>query len=133
MRLSQSNRIFASLMVLGLLLAGWSSIRSQAPTGGDAAADILRSIRKPKVPVSGRTGAPIYIAAQINSSMRMRREQAWAFVQQAWEPVMVQGSKIPAWMTWYEEADIAQLYRELLRKRGNRTATTTAEVEAALN
>jgi hypothetical protein len=62
--------------------------------------------------------------------MRARRNQAWAIVQQAWEPVPVAGSKIPAWMTWYEEQDVAQLYGELIRKQGMRSAVTPAEVSA---
>jgi hypothetical protein len=60
--------------------------------------------------------------------MRARRDQAWAIVQQVWEPVPIAGSKIPAWMTWYEEQDIAQLYRELISKQNS--ATTPSEVRA---
>src|SRR5947209_19403957 len=60
--------------------------------------------------------------------MRARRDQAWAIVQQVWEPVPVAGDKIPAWMTWYEEQDVAQLYRELLNKQNR--AATSAEVKA---
>lgn len=94
--------------------------------------DILNSPRKPKVPFTSSTIAPRYDATQINNSMRMRREQAWATVQQVWQPVTVQGTKIPAWVTWYEEEDVAELYRALLRRRGSRNTSTPADIDAVL-
>lgn len=94
--------------------------------------DILRSTQKPRVPISDNPLRPRFAALEMNSSMRARREQAWATVQQAWEPVTVAGSKIPAWMTWYEEEDVAQLYRELLNKHGANRRDVTTNVDAVL-
>jgi hypothetical protein len=83
--------------------------------------------------MSSKGSKTLFTAAEIDSSMRARRSQAWEIVQQAWEPVEVAGSKIPAWMTWYEEEDIAQLYRELVSKQGGRSASSPAELSANVN
>ena len=108
----------------------WSPWSSLAQSQGAAArarsvsaeqTDGLRSTQKPKAPISdGRPESASqnkFSAAEINSSMRARRNQAWAIVEQVWAPVSVAGGKIPAWMTWYEEQDIGPLYRALLSKQ----------------
>src|SRR6185369_447430 len=75
-----------------------------------------------------------FSAAEINSSMRARRNQAWTIVEQVWAPVSVAGGKIPAWLTWYEEEDIGPLYTELLNKQKNgRGASTPAEARANID
>jgi hypothetical protein len=133
----------ACLTLIAVCLITWSMGRSQG-TGGAARSvtveqeSILRSAQKPKAPISdGRpeiTGRNRFSVAEINNSMRARRNQAWAIVEQVWEPVSVAGSKIPAWMTWYEEQDIAQLHRELLNKQtGSNSATTPAEISASVD
>ncbi len=48
--------------------------------------------------------------------MRARREAAWRVVQRVWAPVQAQGGTVPAWMTWYEQEDIEQLYRDMLTR-----------------
>jgi hypothetical protein len=134
------NTALACLTVTAAFLVTWSIVRSQGTTGrarsvGVEQDSILRSAQKPKAPISDGRSENItrakFTVAEINNFMRARRNQAWAIVQQVWEPVPVAGSKIPAWMTWYEEQDIAQLYRELISKQmGTNSATTPAEVRA---
>lgn len=130
-----------------VFLVTWSSVQSQGTAGDEGSAragsvrpgtfrseqdNILRSRQKPKAPISD--GSPEgarrnrFSAADINSSMRVRRNHAWDNVAQTWTPVSVAGGKIPAWMTWYEQEDIGPLYRELLRQQ--RGASTRAEVRA---
>jgi hypothetical protein len=118
----------------------WFTAQSQgapAPAGSGAVEQdsILKSKQKPKAPISdGRPETASrnnFSAAEINSSMRARRNQAWAIVEQVWAPVSVAGGKVPAWMTWYEEQDIGPLYRELLSKQTNgRGESTPAQVRA---
>src|SRR2546423_14019493 len=51
----------------------------------------------------------------VNNSMKARRDMAWAIVGRVWEPVKIPGGgKIPTWMTWYEQEDIQELYREMM-------------------
>src|SRR5438874_2423561 len=51
----------------------------------------------------------------VNNSMKARRDMAWAIVGRLWEPVKIPGGgKIPTWMTWYEQEDIQELYREMM-------------------
>src|SRR5258706_9329015 len=123
------------LIVIAVVIAAWFS-QSQSTPGRSPAIErdedsILRSAQKPRAPISDNTIRDKFTAAEINSSMRARRNQAWAIVQQVWQPVPVAGGKIPAWMTWYEQQDIAQLYRELLNKEGASSATPQ-NVEALL-
>ncbi len=127
-------------MLIVVSLTTWAVVQSQtspAVSAGGAGSlqqeSILRSTQKPRVPKSD--GRPenanrAFTAAEISSSMRARRDQAWVIVQQVWEPIPVAGSKIPAWMTWYEEEDIAQLYRELIDKQDAKSALSPAEVSA---
>lgn len=141
----------ACFALIALCLMTWSPwspssiAQSQGTTGAGSVRveqdSILRSAQKPKAPISdGRPETASqnrFSAAEINSSMRARRNQAWANVEQVWAPVSVAGSKIPAWMTWYEEQDIAQLYRELLSKQTSRGGASTpgqvsANVDAVL-
>src|ERR1700726_4001072 len=115
----------ACLAVTAVFLITWSTARSQGTADRSRSVpaeqySILRSTQKPKAPISDsrpENTAAKFTAAEINNSMRARRGQAWAIVQQVWEPVPIAGSKIPAWMTWYEEQDIAQVYRELISKK----------------
>lgn len=127
----------ACLTVTAAFLITWSIVRSQESTGGASSVrleqdTILRSAQKPKAPISD--GGPEnasrakFTVAEIDNSMRARRNQAWATVQQVWQPVPVAGGKVPAWMTWYEEQDIAQLYRELVSKQGAGSSLTPVEV-----
>lgn len=118
-------------------MAGWSITHSQGNARGEGSTiitqNILHSPQKPKVPISDNPNRPKFSAAQITNSMRARREQAWAFVQQAWTPVTVGGSsRIPAWMTWYEEQDVADLFRELLNGQTAGRSATAARVDAVL-
>jgi hypothetical protein len=114
-------------------------VRSQETVGASRSAraeqgNILKSAQKPKAPITDGATRNRFSVAEINSSMRARRDQAWSIVEQVWEPVSVDGSKIPAWMTWYEEQDIAQLYRELLnRMMSSKNAITPAEVRAQVD
>ena len=82
----------------------WSSIAQSQQTAGASSVtveqdSILRSAQKPKAPISdGRldtTSRNRVSAAEINSSMLARRNQAWAVVEQVWAPVSVMGGKIP--------------------------------------
>jgi hypothetical protein len=129
----------ACLALIVVCLVTWSSVQSQGTAGepgsGVEQDSILRSRQKPKAPISdGRLETASrnrFSAAEVNSSMRARRNQAWANVEQVWAPVLVAGTKIPAWMTWYEEQDIGPLYRALLKKQtSGRGALTPAEVRA---
>jgi len=135
MQRRKSEHVLIWLMVMALFLAAWSIARPQGPASGESTPrtgqnSILRSPQKPKAPILDNTSQSKFTAAEIDNSMRARRNHAWALVQQVWEPVPVAGDKIPAWMTWYEEPDVAQLYRELLNKPG--VKGTTAEVDAVL-
>ena len=136
----------ACLVLIAVCLTAWSpwsplsiaQSQAAAPRSGSVSVeqnDVLKSTQKPKAPISD--GAPEtasrnrFSGAEINSSMRARRNQAWAIVEQVWAPVSVAGGKIPAWMTWYEEQDIGPLYRELLDKQARlRSPTTPAQVRA---
>jgi len=137
--------VLACLALIAGCLVTWSPwptislAQSQGPATASSARleqeSILKSTQKPKAPISdGRpeTASPNrFSAAEINNSMRARRNQAWSNVEQVWAPVSVAGSKIPAWMTWYEEEDIGPLYREVLSKgTSDSDASTPAEVRA---
>lgn len=125
--------VLACLTVTAVFLLAWSIGQSQGTSerlrSASVAPDILRSTQKPRVPITDKSSRTNFTAAEINNSMRARRDQAWAIVQQTWEPVNVAGGKIPTWMTWYEEQDIAELYKEVLNKYGE---TTPANVDAVL-
>jgi hypothetical protein len=130
----------ACIVLTAVCMMTWSMVRSQNTVGDTRSVkveqdSILRSAQKPKVPISEggpeSTSRNRFSVARINNSMRIRRDQAWAIVEQVWQPVSVAGSKIPAWMTWYEEQDIAQLARELLSKQTRvKERTTPADVNA---
>jgi hypothetical protein len=130
----------AFLTLIAISLVIWSMVPASRSAGAArnvkvAQANILKSAQKPKVPISDGsseiTNHNKFSVAEIDNSMRARRNHAWAIVEQVWEPVSFAGSKIPAWMTWYEEQDIARLYRELLKKQTARgSAYTAAQVRA---
>ena len=92
----------------GLLLIGWSAVRSQrqAPVKtGSPSMTVLQSAQKPKTPVRempASSGMPELTVADVNNSMKARRDHAWATVKRVWEPIQIQGGQIPTWMTWYE-------------------------------
>src|SRR5947209_7271460 len=118
MQRHKTNKALGCLTLITVGFLTWSIVRSQRMTDHSRPASLANSIlfaaQKPKAPISdGSPEHAQFTAAEINDSMRARRDQAWAIVQQVWAPVTVAGSKIPAWMTWYEEQDVAQLYREL--------------------
>ena len=134
MRHHKLEYVLACLSAAVVLSITWSVTRSKnrdaiTPQAQDS---ILRASQKPKVPISDNSSRSNFSAVEINNSMRARREQAWTIVQQAWAPVPVAGGKIPAWMTWYEEQDVAQLYRELLSKKDSNDPATAADVDAVL-
>jgi len=133
------NTPLACFTAAATLWIAWPVALSQSTPGRVRSVKVeqdslLRSAQKPKAPITD--GSPnvrsraIFTAAEIDSSMRARRNQAWAIVQQVWEPVTVARSKIPAWMTWYEQQDLAELYRELLSKQPLKRSSTAAEVRA---
>lgn len=95
----------------------------------------------------------------LNGSMKVRRDVAWQILQRLWAPFppvrahldTVRGSdgrtsgymiledgenvqgRIPTWMTWYEQEDIAQLYDEMLsRKESIAKGGLLADIEAVL-
>src|SRR5580765_2601707 len=127
--------LLACLSAMAILSIAWSVTRSteRAEITPPAQDNILRSTQKPKVPISDNSSRSNFSAVEINRSMRARRDQAWMIVQQAWAPVSVAGSKIPAWMTWYEEEDVARLYRELLNRQNATRGDLDAAVDAVLN
>lgn len=133
----------ACLALIAVCLITWSpwfTVQSQGKPAGAGSVgveqnSILKSTQKPKAPISdGRAETASqnrFSAAEINGSMRARRNQAWAIVEQVWAPVSVAGGKVPAWMTWYEEEDIGPLYKELLSKQtSGRGESTPAQVRA---
>lgn len=101
----------------GLFLIGWSAVRSQRPAPkptGLSPIGVLQSGQKPKAPVREMipsNAMPDLTVADVNSSMKARRDHAWSTVKRVWEPVQIQGGQIPTWMTWYEQEDIQVLYR----------------------
>jgi hypothetical protein len=135
MRHRKLEYLLAGLSAMTILSIAWSVTRSKdrAEIMPQAQDNILRSTQKPKVPISDNSSRSNFSAVEINRSMRARRDQAWMIVQQAWAPVSVSGSKIPAWMTWYEEEDVAQLYRELLNRQNATRGDLDAAVDAVLN
>jgi hypothetical protein len=121
------------LIMMAACLAAWSIAQSRGPEGSEnppraAQGSVIHSAKKPRVPIFDNTTPDKFSAAEIDNSMRARRNYAWSIVQQVWAPVAVAEGKIPAWMTWYEEQDVAQLFRELLAKQSS--AATSAEVRA---
>src|SRR5215831_1896941 len=107
MQLPGPKCAIACLLVTAMLVMSWSigqsrttselspdiSGRSQetidrSRTVNAAQDGVLRSPQKPKVPISeGGTAKPTtarFTAAGIDSSMRARRELAWAIVEQVW-------------------------------------------------
>ena len=128
MRHRKFEVIVAVTGIVALFTLTWPIVRPQSHSDGAgnikvAQENILQSIRKPKVPITDTTTVSDVPTAEINRSMRARRDQAWAIVEEAWQPVTIAGSKIPEWMTWYEEQDVAELYRALLEKNGRRQIT----------
>jgi len=79
---------------------------------------VLQSQRKPNVPVAPDldiSAMNVQVTAdELNHSMKLRRDYAWNIVKKVWKPVNVPGGKIPTWMTWYEQEDIAELYKEMI-------------------
>src|SRR5437773_1245570 len=125
MKHRNQEHALACLTLTAVFFVIWSIARSQGTEDRSRSVradqySILRSTQKPKAVISdGRPENPAakFTASEINNGMRARRGQAWAIVQQVWEPVPTAGIRIPAWMTWYEEQDIAQLYGELISKQ----------------
>ncbi len=116
----------------GLLLIGWSAVRSQrkAPSKtGLPPMVVLQSGQKPKAPVREMPSSamPALTVADVNNSMKARRDHAWATVKRVWEPVPLQGGQIPTWMTWYEEEDIALLYKEMVAQQQNQPKPPSRE------
>jgi hypothetical protein len=69
----------------------------------------------------------------VNRSMRARRDVAWQILRRVWAPVDVAGGRIPLWMTWYEQEDIARIYDEMLgRRRATGTGSVSGEVQTLL-
>lgn len=96
---------------------------------------VLRSPQKPKVPVTANLVSSIpgvVTAMDVNNSMKKRRDLAWEIVTKAWAPVHVQGGKIPSWITWYEQEDIEDLYREMLNQQTRPGSRGQVSVDALL-
>jgi hypothetical protein len=74
---------------------------------------VLQSAAKPSVAIPLGWSLPA-APANVNNSMKARRDYAWQIVKALWAPVQVQGGKVPTWMTWYDQEDIEQLYKEML-------------------
>jgi len=116
----------------------WSAVRSQRPQAPDAGPGnpqrgILQAARKPKAPVAefpALSPAEAALMVDVNKSMKARRDLAWKIVKRLWEPVHVQGGQIPTWMTWYEQEDIEELYKEMLSKQ-SKPSTRAEEVANA--
>jgi hypothetical protein len=116
----------------GLFLIGWSAVRSQrqAPRKTNVPPMIvLQSGQKPKAPVREMPSSsmPELTVADVNNSMKARRDHAWATVKRVWEPVQIQGGQIPTWMTWYEQEDIQALYKEMLAQPQNQPKPPSRE------
>jgi hypothetical protein len=119
---TKSQIAIACLFAAGAFLTNSSTARAQRP-GVDTAQQgtlqrgILQTPQKPKVPINIDYNMIMAMEpgqAALNNSMKTRRDYAWQTVKQLWAPVQVQGGKIPTWMTWYDQEDIEDLYREML-------------------
>ncbi|HYX29981.1 MAG TPA: hypothetical protein VE863_15675 [Pyrinomonadaceae bacterium] len=121
-------------IVAAVFLGMWSAVHSQRQQAPVRTAtpelEVIQSATKPTVAVqftSTLSPAP----ANMNSSMKTRRDHAWEIVQSVWAPVQVQGGKVPTWMTWYDQEDVEQLYKELVSQQPNRTIRVQAAANAA--
>jgi hypothetical protein len=64
--------------------------------------------------------------------MKKRRDFAWQIVKRVWAPVKVQGGEIPTWMTWYEQEDVDDVFREMQRQPAPPTRAAASIAARAL-
>src|SRR2546430_4971667 len=121
------------LLPSAVLSTTWVAVHSQQPqrqTNSEATQQlpILQLSQKPKIPIVALPKVPLP-PGNINESMKARRDYAWQIVKLVWQPVKVGGSKVPLWMSWYEQEDITDLYKEMLNRQPR--PTTYAQIVAA--
>lgn len=121
------------LFLSGLLSTTWFTVHSQQPQRqtnpvGTQELPILQLSQKPKIPIVALPNVPLP-PGNINQSMKARRDYAWQIVKLVWQPVTVGGNKVPLWMSWYEQEDIEDLYKEMMNRQPR--PTTHAQIAAA--
>lgn len=133
----RKSRIALGCLTAGFSLGGLSTAWSQVVSVEPERSAVLQSRQKPSVRfdmASATSNTPKFKLADVNTSMRRRRDMAWSIVADVWKPVQVSGGTIPAWMLWYEQEDIELLYREMSTKveTPDKAADAAPAVEAEL-
>jgi hypothetical protein len=91
--------------------------RVATPARAMSVQNALTSSVKPRILFATRSGISELLQApaqvDLDASMPARRSFAWGVVRSVWSPVSYGGrGYMPAWITWYQQEDIARLYRD---------------------